>query len=240
MLHSKYYTADVAQQILHSINHTVDTTQQTLQYTPYMSCFCMSIFVIITVTHFTVIMSHASHVALLSPTPTHTQDIAIAFRGADFDWDGQRTCEHSQHNTPPPHANTMVAQINSTTNEQDSTLHQTTSHTVNPAPYRKGPSPRKGPTLRGIQLQVVRGELVAVVGAVGSGKSSLLACLLGELQAGCWDDVRGTLGPARPSTGPVIDRGVAYCAQVCICRWGDIASPTSMYTHVTLYKLMLL
>ncbi|XP_038214940.1 multidrug resistance-associated protein 1 isoform X1 [Zerene cesonia] len=37
------------------------------------------------------------------------------------------------------------------------------------------------PVLKNINLQVPRGHLVAVVGAVGSGKSSLLAALLGEM-----------------------------------------------------------
>lgn len=36
-------------------------------------------------------------------------------------------------------------------------------------------------TLRDIDLEVKKGALVAVVGTVGSGKSSLLACLLGEM-----------------------------------------------------------
>jgi ATP-binding cassette, subfamily C (CFTR/MRP), member 1 len=37
------------------------------------------------------------------------------------------------------------------------------------------------PVLKNINLQVPRGSLVAVVGAVGSGKSSLLSALLGEM-----------------------------------------------------------
>lgn len=37
-------------------------------------------------------------------------------------------------------------------------------------------------TLKGITLEVHRGELVAIVGAVGSGKSSLLLALLGEME----------------------------------------------------------
>ena len=38
-----------------------------------------------------------------------------------------------------------------------------------------------GPVLSGINLEVRRGELLAIVGAVGSGKSSMVAALLGEL-----------------------------------------------------------
>lgn len=37
-------------------------------------------------------------------------------------------------------------------------------------------------TLQGITFEVKRGELVAIVGAVGSGKSSLLFALLGEME----------------------------------------------------------
>jgi ABC-type cobalamin/Fe3+-siderophores transport system ATPase subunit len=41
----------------------------------------------------------------------------------------------------------------------------------------------EAPLLRGVSLAVPRGALVVVVGAVGSGKSSLLAALLGEMVA---------------------------------------------------------
>lgn len=37
------------------------------------------------------------------------------------------------------------------------------------------------PVLKNINLNVPRGSLVAIVGAVGSGKSSLLAAMLGEM-----------------------------------------------------------
>jgi len=36
-------------------------------------------------------------------------------------------------------------------------------------------------SLRDIDFEVKKGALVAVVGTVGSGKSSLLACILGEM-----------------------------------------------------------
>lgn len=38
------------------------------------------------------------------------------------------------------------------------------------------------PTLRNINLQIKQGQLVAVVGTVGSGKSSLISALLGEME----------------------------------------------------------
>uniref|UniRef100_A0ACD5YZ98 Uncharacterized protein n=1 Tax=Avena sativa TaxID=4498 RepID=A0ACD5YZ98_AVESA len=38
------------------------------------------------------------------------------------------------------------------------------------------------PVLQGIDMEVRKGELVAVVGTVGSGKSSLLSCIMGEMQ----------------------------------------------------------
>jgi ABC-type multidrug transport system fused ATPase/permease subunit len=49
-----------------------------------------------------------------------------------------------------------------------------------------------GPTLKGIRLELHPGELLGVAGEVGSGKSSLLAALIGELQP-----VRGPEG-SRP------------------------------------------
>jgi ABC-type multidrug transport system fused ATPase/permease subunit len=42
-------------------------------------------------------------------------------------------------------------------------------------------SPSSRPTLSGIQMKVERGMRVAVCGVVGSGKSSFLSCILGEI-----------------------------------------------------------
>ena len=59
-------------------------------------------------------------------------------------------------------------------------------------------------TLRGVSLRIRRGGVVAVVGGVGSGKSSLLEGLLGEL------DVRlGIVGPRMP----FLSGRVAYVSQ---------------------------
>jgi ABC-type multidrug transport system fused ATPase/permease subunit len=80
-----------------------------------------------------------------------------------------------------------------------------------PPPQGKGAQP---PTLQEIDLQVPRGTLVAVVGAVGSGKSSLLAALLGELQP-LPAEVRQQPTEGGESVAPVEMYGsVAYCQQI--------------------------
>jgi ABC-type transport system involved in cytochrome bd biosynthesis fused ATPase/permease subunit len=44
------------------------------------------------------------------------------------------------------------------------------------------PTPVLETVLKDIIMEVRRGELVAVVGTVGSGKSSLLSCIMGEME----------------------------------------------------------
>ncbi|PRW21108.1 multidrug resistance-associated 1 isoform X3 [Chlorella sorokiniana] len=69
--------------------------------------------------------------------------------------------------------------------------------------------PSSGFQLRDLQFEVSKGQLVGIVGAVGSGKSSVLSVLLGELQP---TQQQGGGPPARP---PVSVLGsVAYCSQV--------------------------
>ncbi|CAG7727265.1 unnamed protein product, partial [Allacma fusca] len=51
------------------------------------------------------------------------------------------------------------------------------------------------PTLRNINLRVKKGSLVAVVGTVGSGKSSLLSAILGEMEKiSGWVNTYGSVG----------------------------------------------
>ena len=74
-----------------------------------------------------------------------------------------------------------------------------------------------GPTLPGLELAVPRGQLLAIVGAVGTGKSSVLAALLGELQPmrASSDGSNSGSGGGSAHRSPVVVRGrVAYCSQV--------------------------
>jgi ATP-binding cassette subfamily C (CFTR/MRP) protein 2 len=65
--------------------------------------------------------------------------------------------------------------------------HNNSAVTVQSASFSWTPDQPESPTspstitLRNIDLEIKKGALVAVVGTVGSGKSSLLACMLGEM-----------------------------------------------------------
>ena len=61
------------------------------------------------------------------------------------------------------------------------------------------------PTLENINLSVIKGSLVAVVGTVGAGKSSLLSAILGELeQVDGKVRVRGSVAYTAQQVNPIV------------------------------------
>jgi len=67
-------------------------------------------------------------------------------------------------------------------------------------------------SLKGVNLEVPRGRLCAIVGPVGSGKSSLLSGLLGEMK-----QLAGTV---------VFGGSVAYCSQIAWIQNASVVSTT--------------
>ncbi len=73
---------------------------------------------------------------------------------------------------------------------------------------------RSQPCLRDVRLEVNAGALVLIVGRVGSGKSSLLAAIAGEMNAGKAGFFGADGDGAAPGAGLVRVKGnVSYCAQ---------------------------
>ena len=100
---------------------------------------------------------------------------SVSFRGSSFDW------------TRP------LGSVASKPTEDD-----TTHHLLQPV---RTPSLPTSHTLEGLQLNISPGELVGITGSVGSGKSSLLQVLLGELL------------PLSDELGPIMTGSSAYSAQ---------------------------
>lgn len=108
-------------------------------------------------------------------TLTFDGDLSVAVRinGADFTWD-----------SPPPKSEGLEV-----INDRKG-VHVPTPQPVDEANIFK---------LRGINMEIPRGRLVAIVGAIGVGKSSLLQALIGEMRR-----IAGTVE---------FGGSVAYCAQ---------------------------
>ncbi|KAG6334059.1 hypothetical protein ID866_5033 [Astraeus odoratus] len=111
-------------------------------------------------------------------------DVAVRIKGASFSWD-----------SPPPQS----ADPKKTNGDKKSRLDK------DKGPKSAVPSPQKPAApvnvfrLENIDLEIQRGQLVAIVGAVGMGKTSLLQGLIGEM---------------RRTSGTVEFGGtVSYCAQ---------------------------
>ena len=174
------------------------------------------------------------------------EDIVIEVNGLDFDW-SDRSWAHGAASSAPITAAVPALADGKPKGKAASKGQPAAAGVAAPAAAADGdPSGRpssefpgsphgggpRGPTLQGLRLRVRRGELVAIVGEVGAGKSSVLAALLGELQPmqrgsgsphaadGGAAAARGSFGteppPVAAATGPPVRlRGsVAYAGQV--------------------------
>lgn len=85
-------------------------------------------------------------------------------------------------------------------------------------------APSAPPTLQGIELRLQPGELLAVVGAVGCGKTCLLAALLGELQPlpAPGGDSPDAGSPDAELRSALVVGSLAYCQQVPWIKAGSV------------------
>lgn len=133
----------------------------------------------------------------------------VALRGADYDWSqpmGHAPVLGSGH---AAHAGPLVAAV----------VPPSASHAVrHKHDQRSGSLELSGPTLSGLRLEVRPGELLGITGEVGSGKSSMLAALLGELLP------IATAQDQEPSSakGPLLIGSVAYSSQIPWIASGSI------------------
>lgn len=112
------------------------------------------------------------------------QDYALLMEGATFEWE---EALHKDGDKPKPKADT-------TTPEQE--------RTASDSPFK----------LENIQMKIPRGSLIGVVGRVGSGKSSLLQGMIGEM---------------RRVSGTVMFGGkVAYCPQIAWIQNASLVNPS--------------
>ncbi|EFN52562.1 hypothetical protein CHLNCDRAFT_138549 [Chlorella variabilis] len=140
-------------------------------------------------------------------TPAAAAEAAVEVAGADFDWADRSWAEPAAAAAPAagsarddePAAAAAFQAVQATAGQQ--------------AAGEAAPAPPAF-QLRGLRFSVARGSLVGIVGTVGSGKSSVLAALLGELQP----TQRGgasAAGAGVAAAPPVTVRGsVAYSSQV--------------------------
>ena len=117
-------------------------------------------------------------------------DNAVEVKNASFTWDAplpDASDKGQEGKKKPGHANTRANRRKSKPEADDTTESPTTKED-------------NVFQLKDISLTIPRGQLVAIVGAVGSGKSSLLQGLIGEM---------------RRTTGNVTFGGsVGYCPQI--------------------------
>lgn len=154
---------------------------------------------------------------------------AVEVAGADFDWADRswaRAPARDASGSPEAAAATAAAAAAAAGD-----VPQTAPDIAAAEAAAASQGGQEGFQLRNLAFSVPRGQLVGIVGPVGSGKSSILAALLGELQpirqpapagtapGAAAADGPGVPGPAAASApaaaAPIAVRGsVAYCSQV--------------------------
>ncbi|KAL4420399.1 hypothetical protein ABPG75_010055 [Micractinium tetrahymenae] len=140
-------------------------------------------------------------------------DVVVEVAGADFDWSDRSWAEPAGAAAGSAAAGAPAVSANGTAGKAAGVASAAAGKPAGGAEAALIATPAVAAPfqLRGLRFSVQRGQLVAIVGAVGSGKSSILAALLGELQP---TRARQQLGPAGYTPSPVTVRGsVAYCSQ---------------------------
>ncbi|KZF24766.1 P-loop containing nucleoside triphosphate hydrolase protein [Xylona heveae TC161] len=104
---------------------------------------------------------------------------AVVLKGAGFTWERTSTQDSQSGKPAGPPANKKQAKKERNLNKNEEKQAQETPKPDNSATNLSEAEPFK---LEGLNLEVGRNELIAIIGGVGSGKTSLLAALAGEMR----------------------------------------------------------
>lgn len=130
-----------------------------------------------------------------SPNNMNGTDYPIKLNNVTFQWD---EIKKSEEKTKDPKSSKSSSSSSSSSSSTDTIIHVDNTSDPNNA---KTSSPF---TLRSLSIMFPKDKLTCIVGSVGSGKSSLLSALLGDMKL-----LDGTVTLNRNLT----TQGIAYCAQ---------------------------